>query len=173
LGLSLLTKKGEQEMSKVYLRGVDGQIFWTENPQYHKEAERLTKKEGERLYLEQCKAKLRDMLPPKSRVYVVLRHVSQSGMQRKLSLHHVWKAGQLGVEGTISDITYLASVVLGWKLDGKTGHLVVNGCGMDMGFHTVYSLGASLWPEGTPEPHGTRNGEPDSAGGYSLKHEWL
>lgn len=44
---------------------------------------------------------------------------------------------------------------------------------MDMGFHVVYALGSALWPDGTPAPHGTRNGEPDTAGGYALKHEWL
>jgi len=50
---------------------------------------------------------------------------------------------------------------------------VVGGCGMDMGFAVVYDLGLSLWPAGTPAPHGTRNGEPDSNGGYALKHSWL
>ena len=55
----------------------------------------------------------------------------------------------------------------------KTGGLRVSGCGMDMGFHVVYNLGYALWPDGTPEPHGTRNGAPDSDGGYALKHRWL
>lgn len=32
---------------------------------------------------------------------------------------------------------------------------------------------AMLKPDGAPAPHGTRNGEPDTAGGYALKHEWL
>jgi hypothetical protein len=35
------------------------------------------------------------------------------------------------------------------------------------------NLGATLWPDGTPEPHGTHNGQPDRAGGYALKHQWL
>ena len=38
---------------------------------------------------------------------------------------------------------------------------------MDMGFQAVYCLGLSLWPDGTPEPHSTRNGEPDTNGGYA------
>jgi hypothetical protein len=49
----------------------------------------------------------------------------------------------------------------------------VNGCGMDMGFSVVCNLGAMLWPMGTDTPHGTRNGAPDSAGGYALKHKWI
>jgi hypothetical protein len=53
------------------------------------------------------------------------------------------------------------------------GGIKIGGCGMDMGFDLVYSLGATLWPNGTRKPHGTRNGEPDSAGGYALNHRWM
>jgi hypothetical protein len=31
----------------------------------------------------------------------------------------------------------------------------------------------ALWPNGTDTPHGTRNGEPDTNGGYALKHRWM
>ena len=61
----------------------------------------------------------------------------------------------------------------------KPGATVYTSCshvarsGMDMGFAVVYDLGLSLWPAGTPAPHGTRNGEPDANGGYALKHSWL
>ena len=58
-------------------------------------------------------------------------------------------------------------------LHHTTGGLVIGGCGMDMGFHVVYNLGRAMWPDGTPDPHGTRNGEPDRDGGYALKHRWL
>ena len=54
---------------------------------------------------------------------------------------------------------------------GKHGGLVVGGCGFDAGFEVVYNLGSLLWPNGTPEPHGTRNREPDSTGGYALKQD--
>jgi hypothetical protein len=53
------------------------------------------------------------------------------------------------------------------------GGIIIGGCGMDMGFALVYNLGSTLWPNGTPEPHGTRNREPDSDGGYALKHNWV
>lgn len=49
----------------------------------------------------------------------------------------------------------------------------IGGCGMDMGFALVYELGMKLWPDGTPEPHGQRNGEPDSNGGYALRQRWI
>lgn len=55
----------------------------------------------------------------------------------------------------------------------RNGGIKCDGCGMDMGFQLVYSLGRTLWPLGTHEPHGKRNGQPDREGGYALKHRWL
>lgn len=75
--------------------------------------------------------------------------------------------------GDICDITYHAACVMGDSIDQKNGGIKIGGCGMDMGFHLVYHLGRVLWPNGTPEPHGTRNGEPDSDGGYALKQRWI
>lgn len=73
----------------------------------------------------------------------------------------------------IRNIGYLAARAMGDTWDSDRQGIKVGGCGMDMGFHLVYSLGSTLWPKGTPKPHGTRNGEPDRAGGYALKKEWL
>ena len=42
-----------------------------------------------------------------------------------------------------------------------------------LGYHVVYNLGYTLWPKGTSKPHGTRNGEPDSDGGYALRQYWV
>ena len=73
----------------------------------------------------------------------------------------------------IRSISWLASRATGDTLDQDRGGLRLGGCGMDMGFQAVYSLGRAMWPNGTPKPHGTRNGDPDSDGGYALKHTWL
>jgi hypothetical protein len=73
----------------------------------------------------------------------------------------------------IRNIGYLAARAMGDTWDSDRQGIKVGGCGMDMGFHLVYSLGSTLWPKGTPKPHGTSNGEPDRAGGYALKKEWL
>ena len=70
-------------------------------------------------------------------------------------------------------LTYEACILTGYCYDTKREALKIQGGGMDMGFKAVYSLGRSLWPNGTPEPHGTRNGEPDSCGGYALNQRWL
>lgn len=71
------------------------------------------------------------------------------------------------------DITWLAAQVLDEKIHDRDGGIKVGGCGMDMGFKLVYALGYALWPNGTRKPHSTRNGEPDHAGGWALKHRWI
>ena len=123
----------------------------------------MTKKqEAERQ--EACKA-LRKILRPGMRVGTILRHVSRSGMMRHIS---VVIPGRDGVR----DITYLVAQALQDHI-ADDGGIKVGGCGMDMGFHVVYNLGYTLWPKGTSKPHGTRNGQPDSAGGYALRQYWV
>ena len=108
-------------------------------------------------------ARLHEILKPGDTVYTVLRHVSRSGMMREISV----------IGPNNEDITWHVMHVGGYRRSDKTGGLRVSGCGMDMGFHVVYNLGRAMWPDGTPDPHGTRNGEPDRDGGYALKHLWL
>jgi hypothetical protein len=90
-------------------------------------------------------------------IYTVLRSVSSSGMSRTLSL-------KVAKEGKILDLTYYASILLEWPLVEVNGSraLRVGGCGMDMGFHTVYSLSRVLFRE---------EGNTKDAG-YSLNHAW-
>jgi hypothetical protein len=73
----------------------------------------------------------------------------------------------------IRSIGWLAARAMGDTYDRDKSGIKIGGCGMDMGFALVYNLGSTLWPKGTPKPHGTRNGEPDRAGGYALKQDWL
>lgn len=67
----------------------------------------------------------------------------------------------------IRNITRMASNLVGFKLS-KDDEIVMGGWGFSKSFQIGYSLGCALWPNGTPEPHGTRNGKPDSDGGYAL-----
>jgi hypothetical protein len=110
-------------------------------------------------------AKLRTILSPGDTVYTMLNHVSRSGMMRSISLYVV-------KDGENVYLTGYAARALGEKRDRYDG-ISMPGCGMDMGFALVYNLGCTLWPHGTPKPHGRRNGEPDSDGGYALKQRWL
>lgn len=108
---------------------------------------------------------LLELLKPGDTVYTALKHVSRSGMMRHIQLKIIR-------DGDICDITYHAARVMGDSI-AKDGGIRVSGCGMDMGFALVYNLGRVLWPHGTPEPHGTRNGEPDNDGGYALNQRWV
>jgi hypothetical protein len=89
-------------------------------------------------------------------VYTVLRSVSSSGMTRHISLKVV------DSDGDILDITYLAARALGDKLQERNGFntLKVNGCGMDMGFHIVYSLSSVLFAG-------------QERAGYKLSQRWI
>jgi len=86
-------------------------------------------------------------------VWASLKHVSQSGMSRDITLLTAY-------EGRIIDITWYASHAMQTgTLKERNGSRVirVGGAGMDMGFHLVYSLSYSLY-----------KGE-----GYTLRHEWV
>jgi hypothetical protein len=116
---------------------------------------------------------LHDHLKPGDTVYTILTHVSPSGMSRDIEVVLI-KVGDDGQPYTLHP-NYAVEVVLDLprsKRDHGDG-VRVAGCGMDMGYHLVFMLGQALWPDGTPEPHGTRNGKPDRTGGYALRHRWL
>lgn len=119
---------------------------------------------------EECRAALLKILKPGDTVHCILRHVSRSGMMRHIDFYTM-QTNDKGAPDMRWLSTYIAD--LGEYSQTNNGALKVGGCGMDMGFSVVYNLGAQLWPNGTAKPHGRRNGEPDSAGGYALKHQWL
>ena len=151
---------------RYYVRTKDGRIYTTEDPSSWHDAETLTRKAGREAYRAQAKADLLEFIRPGDTIYCILRHVSASGMSRRISLYAMQ-------DGKPHNITGTAAIAMDRKLNRDEFSIIVGGCGMDMGFHLVYSLGYCLWPSGTPEPHGRRNGEPDSDGGYALRHEWL
>jgi len=142
-----------------------GRIFTTSSSQYHKQDKKLTKKEGEQLYKEQCRNELLSLVKPNDKIYVNVVSVSSSGMSRKMSFHII-------KDNELRSISYLVSVVAGYNTDNNY-NLKVSGCGMDMGFSVVYNLGRCLWRDGTPESHGTRNGVADFDGGYALKYSYI
>ena len=93
-------------------------------------------------------------------IHTINRHTSSSGMTRDISLLYI-------KGGAIHNITYSAALALGWPLSEKSGNraIRVSGVGMDMGFHTVYTLSSVLY-RGIVEPaYGDA--------GYLLVHTWL
>jgi hypothetical protein len=122
----------------------------------------LSKKEQKQADFDYAKKQLLDYyLTEGATVYTVLRSVSSSGMSRTMSL-------KVAKDGKILDLTYYASVVLGYKLVEVNGSraLRVGGCGMDMGFHVVYSLASVLFRD-------KYEGQADAVdAGYSLQQAW-
>lgn len=110
-------------------------------------------------------------LRPGDTIYTILRHRSASGMSRAISFLTI-KRDTKG-KPAIHDWSWRVAAALGYRMHPRHEGIKIDGCGQDMGFHVVYALGATLWPAGTKKPHGTRNGEPDSTGGYALKQQWI
>jgi hypothetical protein len=114
---------------------------------------------------------LKKNLKPGSTVYHTIKSVSASGMSRQISFFIV-------SDNRITNIDWYISHVLDYRRNPKNGALKVSGCGMDMGFHVVYSLGRKLFPSGFKLTKGQygRNGDRtgfDKDGGYSLHSEWI
>ena len=87
-------------------------------------------------------------------LYTSLKHVSSSGMSRDMKVLAV-------VDGQIRDVTWYVSKIIG-TLKERNGQRVirVGGCGMDMGFHVVYTVSAVLYGY-------------EERGAYKIRHEWI
>jgi hypothetical protein len=142
---------------------------------------------------------LRKWLKPGDTVHTILDHVSRSGMCRHIRLVVLKCENDRPID---LHPNHAAGLVLGYRRAKRDG-LVVGGCGMDMGFHIVHSLGYALWgkeaSEGTGEAanalrkaiyeadkfywhQGGKKEPPDwtkpgrewfGGAGYALKHKWL
>ena len=89
---------------------------------------------------DEVRATLLSLLKPGDTVYTRLNHVSRSGMSRSITPLII-------DDGAPRYIAWSAGVLLGLSRDRYDG-LTIGGCGMDMGFSLVYSLGWALFPEG-------------------------
>lgn len=112
---------------------------------------------------------LRKLLKPGDTVYCVLRRVSKSGMSRIIDFFVIRK-------NELQRIAMPMANILDLKWSKDHDGLRVDGCGMDMGFHCVYSLSRALFPNGFKVKGRGRNGDTsgeDRDGGYALNHRWL
>jgi hypothetical protein len=107
------------------------------------------------------------------RVYTVIRSVSRSGMSREISvvIPIISHGRTQDYDATILKTpipdhvasfvhpSYTVAGILGWRYSEKNGHnaVIVSGCGMDMGFHLIYSLSSALY----------------DGDGYKIKQEWI
>lgn len=120
-------------MAKIYfMQDLSGYVFTTEHPSYHKSCEIISAAKGKAAIVERSKQSLLKYIKPGVTLYTVIRKVSASGMSRCIDVYAIADNKPVYLSG-------YASNVLGWKLSKDRG-IVVGGCGMDMGFHLVYSL---------------------------------
>ena len=94
-------------------------------------------------------------LTPGRTVYTKITHVSRSGMSRSIECYLAQGRDNL------TDITCSIARATNARLDPRHGGIIMGGCGMDMGFALVYSLGRTLYPNGVPCT-GSRGYDPDT-----------
>lgn len=79
----------------------------------------------------------RKLCPPESTIYSIIRHVSASGMRRRIDFYVVRNEELVRISWHIARI-------LGYSQYKYTTALVVDGCGMDMAYHVVHSLSYAI-----------------------------
>lgn len=84
---------------------------------------------------------LREQLKPGDTVHTILRHVSRSGMMRRISVVKIDSTGTRQFDRAI------AALGIG-SIDRDYEGVKVGGAGMDMGFWLVYELSHALFPDG-------------------------
>ena len=99
-------------------------------------------------------------------IYAKVTRVSSSGMSRKVQLFFNDKGGEL------RDITYWSAKALEWGYkDGYNGGITVSGCGMDMLFHTVYSLSYAMGYGALDQTYYKADRVKNKEGFYGLKYK--
>jgi hypothetical protein len=124
-----------------FIRTPEGRIYTTDTPQHWKDSVILKHKEGREAYRAQAKADLLAFITPGQTIHCILRHVAKSGMSRRISLFVIQNGEPRNITGT-------AAVAMDRTLNRDEFSIVVGGCGMDMGWHLVYSLSRCLFPDG-------------------------
>lgn len=100
--------------------------------------------------------RLHEILRPGDTIQVVLQHVSQSGMLRVINAYLIIPRKYKRRKVDILWLGRSIAAALDWPFDEKKEGVRVDGCGMDMGFHLIYSLAQVLFGDG-----------------YKLEHHWL
>jgi len=131
---------------------------------------------------DKVRTELLKKLKPGDTVYTVLRHVSRSGMMRRISALTIKSVR--GQEPEIRQYEHELDILCGFKMGEPEGN-IIGGCGMDIGFSLVQQLSRALWPNGftcagdrcrsNEHMNGDRNRKPHHHrdGGYALIQRWL
>ena len=100
-------------------------------------------------------------------VYARVNKVSASGMSRNIGLYIV-------KDDRPVDISYWAAKALEWGYkDGYSGGVRVSGVGMDMMFHTIYSLSYATGYGSLDQSNSGTDRNINDSGHYGLKYKQL
>ena len=91
---------------------------------------------------------LKEWFPKGSTAHTTVVHVARSGMSRHIKVFAI--TGE-----RIQNISCYVADYLGWRYTNKEA-VFVGGCGMDMGFHLIYTLSSCLYDDG-----------------YAIKQSWV
>lgn len=91
------------------------------------------------------------------KLYTSVKHVSKSGMTRNIAVYAIY-------DNEIINVSYYAAKLLGWSMAKNDNSVRVGGCGMDMGFHLVYTISRVLYKD--------KKGKKSDAG-YILNQRWI
>lgn len=138
-----------------YLSTSDQRVYDFNHTPSGDDWQQISQAKGKELQKQQAIDSLKNifsLMPEDQRViYCVLRSVSKSGMSRVIDFYTIENNRPQYLSGLIR-------MALGYRM-AKNGGLVVGGCGMDMGFHVVYTVASVIYG-------GDR-------GGYEIKSEWM
>ena len=110
--------------------------------------------------------RLKEWIKKGDTLHTTVRHVSRSGMMRHISVKHLKATDNPERPVNVSNYDYHIARVLDLPEAPNYQGIKIGGCGMDMGFHLVYSLSRALFKD---EP----KGESDRDHGYWINQEWL
>lgn len=139
--------KGVRQM-KTYIELDDGTVIATDSPEAWPNDKRISAAKGKKRLKEASKLWLVETVRRGDKVYTVLRHCSRSRMRRLIDLYIIRDNEPQYLTGHVTQFLEYSR--------HDSGALVVDGAGMDMGFHVVHSLACALFNDGN-----------------ALKHEWL
>lgn len=129
--------------------------------------------------------RLREWIAPGDELRTILRHVSASGMLRVVDMVKLQPSERRPGDVDVLAVAWNAAKAMGDRFDRDREGIRVSGCGMDMGFHLVYNLGRTLFPDGfdcvgdrcpsNDHSNGDRDYSPHrhSDGGYALRQRWM
>lgn len=126
----------------------------------------MTTKREKELARKEAFDKLRAWIHPEDTIYTVLRHVSRSGESRDITV-------LIPVGNEIVNVSYYVADLLDWSMNRERSAVKVSGCGMDMGWHLVYTLSRALFTDDEQPEKMKLHPMRQSDCGYWLTQRWL